>query len=110
MTNTPGSRRAGGGTARTRGAVMQAVIGELIDNGYAGVTVERVAARAGVAKTTIYRRWGSLDGLLADLMAEHAAQEIPVPDEGDLDADLRTLARRVVASFPQPAIKAAFAA
>ena len=89
---------------------MQAVIGELIDNGYAGATVERVAARAGVAKTTIYRRWGSLDGLLADLMAEHAAQEIPVPDEGDLDADLRALARSVVASLRQPAIKAAFAA
>jgi AcrR family transcriptional regulator len=110
ITSTSGSLRPGGRTARTRAAVMQAVIGELIDNGYAGATVERVAARAGVAKTTIYRRWGSLDGLLADLMAEHAAQEIPVPDEGDLDADLRALARSVVASLRQPAIKAAFAA
>jgi len=88
---------------------MQAVIGELIDNGYAGTTVERVAARAGIAKTTIYRRWGGLDGLLADLMAEHAAQEIPVPDEGSLDADLRALARSVVASLGDPAIRAAFA-
>jgi AcrR family transcriptional regulator len=88
---------------------MQAVIGELIDNGYAGTTVERVAARAGIAKTTIYRRWGGLDGLLADLMAEHAAQEIPVPDEGNLDADLRALARGVVTSLRDPAIRAAFA-
>ena len=60
----PGSRRPGGRTARTRAAVMRAVIGELIDNGYAGATVERVAVRAGVAKTTIYRRWRSMDGLL----------------------------------------------
>jgi AcrR family transcriptional regulator len=88
---------------------MQAVLGELIDHGYAGTTVERVAARAGIAKTTIYRRWGSLDGLLADLMAEHAAQEIPVPDEGNLDADLRALARAVVTSLRDPAIRAAMA-
>ena len=88
---------------------MQAIIGELNDHGYAGATVEHVAARAGVAKTTIYRRWGSLDGLLADLMAEHAAQQIPVPDEGTLDADLRALARAVVASVRDPAIRAAMA-
>ena len=106
--NTPGSLRPGGRTARTRAAVMQAVTGELIENGYAGTTVEQVAVRAGIAKTTIYRRWGGLDGLLADLMAEHAAQEIPVPDEGDLDADLRALARGVVTSLRDPAIKAAF--
>jgi len=87
---------------------MQAVVAELAENGYAGTTVERVAQRAGIAKTTIYRRWGGLDGLLADLMAEHAAREIPVPDEGDLDRDLRALARAVAASLADPAIRAAF--
>ena len=107
--NRPGSLRPGGRTARTRAADMKAVVGELIDNGYAGTTVERVAARAGIAKTTIYRRWGGLDGLLADLMAEHAAQEIPVPDEGNLEADLRALARGVVTTLRDPAIRAAFA-
>jgi len=44
---------------------MQAVVAELAENGYAGTTVERVAQRAGIAKTTIYRRWAGLDGLLA---------------------------------------------
>jgi AcrR family transcriptional regulator len=87
---------------------MRAVVAELAENGYAGTTVERVAQRAGTAKTTIYRRWGSLDGLLADLMAEQAAREIPAPDEGDLDRDLRALARAVVASLDDPAIRAAF--
>ena len=109
MVDRPGSVRPGGRTARTRAAVMQAVVGELIDNGYAGTTVEQVAARAGIAKTTIYRRWGGVDGLLADLMAEHAAQEIPVPDEGNFDADLHALARGVVTSLRDPAIRAAFA-
>src|SRR5258708_11935518 len=106
--NRPGSLRPGGRTARTRATVMQAVVGELIDNGYAGTTVERVAARAGIAKTTIYRRWGGLDGLLADLMADHAAQEIPVPAEGNLDAHLRALARGVPTRLRHPAIRPAF--
>jgi AcrR family transcriptional regulator len=87
---------------------MQAVVTELAESGYAGTTVERVAQRAGIAKTTVYRRWGGLDGLLADLMAQHAAREIAVPDEGDLDRDLRVLARGVVASLADPAIRAAF--
>jgi AcrR family transcriptional regulator len=82
---------------------------ELAEHGYAGTTVEQVAARAGIAKTTIYRRWRSLDGLLADVVAERAEQRIPVPDEGDLGSDLRVLARRVVASVRPPAIRAAFA-
>ena len=107
--DAPGTVRPGGRTARTRAAVMAAVIEELSEHGYAGARLERVAARAGVAKTTIYRRWGSLDGLLADLMAERAAQEIPVPDEGDLGSDLRVLARHAVASVRDPAVRAALA-
>ena len=87
---------------------MQAAISELAESGYAGTTVERIAARAGVAKTTIYRRWGGLNGLLADLMAQYAAREIPVPDTGDFDSDLRAVARAVVASLQHPAIRAAF--
>ena len=107
-TEPPGTRRPGGRTARTRAAVLQAVISELAENGYAGTTVERIAARAGVAKTTIYRRWGRLNGLLADLMAQYAAQEIPVPDTGHLDSDLRALAREIVTSLQHPATRAAF--
>ena len=107
--DAPGTVRPGGRTARTRATVMAAVIEELSEHGYAGTRLERVAARAGVAKTTIYRRWGSLEGLLADLMAEQAAQEIPVPDEGDLGSDLRALARDAVASVRDPAVRAALA-
>jgi AcrR family transcriptional regulator len=103
-----GSLRPGGRTARTRAAVLQAVIGELVDSGYGGTSVERIAARAGVAKTTIYRRWGSLNGLLADVMAQYAKEEIPVPDTGSFDSDLRALARDIVTSVQHPGIKAAF--
>ena len=105
----PGTLRPGGRTARTRAAVLAAVVAELTEQGYAGASVERIAARAGIAKTTIYRRWGGITGLLADLMAGYAAQEIPVPDEGDLSSDLRALSRAVVAAIAHPAIGAAFA-
>jgi AcrR family transcriptional regulator len=95
---------------RSKQAILDATR-ELINanGGVRTLTVESVAARSGVAKTTIYRRWGSLDGLLADLMAERAAQEIPVPDEGDLGSDLRMLARHAVASVRDPAVRAALA-
>ena len=104
-----GTRRPGGRTARTRQAVMAAVMDELAESGYAGTTVDRVAARAGIAKTTIYRRWGGMDRLLADLMAEHAAAEVPVPDCGDLHSDLRALARSVIDMLGDPPVRAAFA-
>jgi AcrR family transcriptional regulator len=105
----PGTVRPGGRTARTRAAVLAAAIAELAEHGYAGASVERIAHRAGIAKTTIYRRWGGLAGLLAELMAGYAAQQIPVPDEGDLGSNLRALSRAVVASIQDPAIGAAFA-
>jgi AcrR family transcriptional regulator len=107
--SAPGTLRPGGRTARTRTAVLEAVIAELTEHGYAGASVERVAARAGISKTTIYRRWGGLSGLLADIMAGYAAREIPVPDRGDLGSDLQVLSRGVVASLSDPAIGAAFA-
>lgn len=105
----PGTLRPGGRTARTRAAVLAAVTAELAEHGYAGASVERVAQRARIAKTTIYRRWGGLGGLLADLMAGYAAQHIPVPDQGDLGSDLQALSRSVVTSLQDPAIRAAFA-
>lgn len=109
MDEKAGTLRPGGRTARTRAAVMAAVVAELAEQGYAGASVERVAQRAGIAKTTIYRRWGGLSGLLADLMAGYAAQEVPVPDNGDFGSDLQALSRAVVASLTDPAIGAAFA-
>ncbi|HEX9352758.1 MAG TPA: TetR/AcrR family transcriptional regulator [Streptosporangiaceae bacterium] len=105
----PGTSRPGGRTARTRAAVLGALVAELIEHGYAGASVERVAVRAGIAKTTVYRRWGGINGLLADLMSGYAAQEIAVPDEGDLGSDLRVLAAAVVTALSDPAIGAAFA-
>ena len=92
MTNTP--RRPGGRSARVRAAVLDAAR-ELLPHGYADVTVERIAATAGVNKTTIYRRWFDLEGVLGDLLGEYARSVVPIPDTGDLDRDLAELAQLV---------------
>ncbi|WP_240809928.1 TetR/AcrR family transcriptional regulator [Actinomadura sp. WMMA1423] len=98
----PGTVRPGGRTARVRDAVREATLAELSDRGYQGLTVEGVAARSGVHKTTVYRRWGSADGLVADALDRAAAEPWPIPDTGSLADDLRALARLVADGFADP--------
>jgi len=64
---------------------------ELIDGGYAALSVEAVALRAGVNKTTIYRRWPTLDDLLVDALMTWSVEAIPAPDTGSIDSDLLAL-------------------
>jgi len=101
-----GARRPGGRTARTRSAVHDALRLELVEAGYASTTVEKIADRAGVAKTTVYRRWGSVDGLVLDLLDELSRTLIPLPDSGDLDDDLRGLAHGILRVYQDPGIRA----
>ena len=92
-----GSVRPGGRTARTRAAVFEAALNELAERGWDQVSVEAIAARAGVHKTTVYRRWGGKDRLVAEALETAAERQIQVPDSGDVDHDLRVLARAVLA-------------
>ena len=92
-----GSVRPGGRTARTRTAVLEAALDELAQRGWDQVSVETIAARAGVHKTTVYRRWGGKDRLVAEALEAAAEHRIQIPDSGDVDQDLRTLARAVLA-------------
>jgi AcrR family transcriptional regulator len=87
--------RPGGRTARVRRAVLQATVDELIYTGYAGLRVEAVAARAGVGKATVYRRWGGRDRLLVDAVEHFAVEQTEVPDTGNFDDDLRLWARSI---------------
>ncbi|EPH44063.1 TetR/AcrR family transcriptional regulator C-terminal ligand-binding domain-containing protein [Streptomyces aurantiacus] len=95
----PGTRRPGGRTARTRAAVRDAVLSGLSDHGYPGLTVEYVAEHSGVHKTTLYRRWGGLEGLVADALDLAGEDAWTPPDTGSLAGDLRALAREVVDAF-----------
>ncbi|MET9362409.1 TetR/AcrR family transcriptional regulator [Streptomyces sp. NPDC006632] len=96
---TPGSRRPGGRTARTRAAVREAVLTGLSEQGYPGLTVEYVAEHSGVHKTTLYRRWGGLEGLVADALDPAGEEDWSPPDTGNLAGDLRALARETAQSF-----------
>lgn len=84
---------------RMRAAVLDAAITEVIEAGYAGLTVEGVARRAGVHKTTIYRNWKDTGGLLTDALASRFAADIPIPDTGSVEGDLRVLARSLVSTM-----------
>lgn len=97
-----GSQRPGGRSERTRLAVLAATSDLLTKVGYDGLTVEAIATRAGVHRTTVYRRWPELPELVADAMAEHAGRAIPIPDTGNVAEDLRQLARAVAANLASP--------
>ncbi|NUP29661.1 MAG: TetR/AcrR family transcriptional regulator [Nocardia sp.] len=94
---------------KVRAAVLAATVAELSDHGYAAFTVENVARRTGVHKTTVYRRWPDRDTLIAEALADSVAAEIPIPDTGSIDADLRSLARTLVGWITSPAGRAVLA-
>ncbi|MFF4299797.1 TetR/AcrR family transcriptional regulator [Streptomyces sp. NPDC001601] len=82
-------RRPGRPRSETaRRAILSAAMEELQQHGYAALTVEGIAARAGVGKQTIYRWWPSKADVVLDSLLDLAAERITVPDEGSLPADL----------------------
>ncbi|MFI2362983.1 TetR/AcrR family transcriptional regulator [Promicromonospora sp. NPDC019610] len=83
MTASPSTR----GAARTA-AIMQATLDLARENGYASLSIEAVAARAGVGKNTIYRRWVSKGELFLDSLLSQNAPALEFADTGDLLADL----------------------
>lgn len=84
------ARRPGGRprSEKTHRAILDAARAELIEEGFTRFRLEHVAARAGVGKATIYRRWPSKEALAGELLAELAAPHIAVVDSGDTRAEL----------------------
>jgi AcrR family transcriptional regulator len=82
--------------------VLEATVAELAASGYGRLTVEGVAVRAGVNKTTLYRRWGSREALIVDAVEAFAAAQAEVPDTGSLDWDLRGWAHSIRATLTGP--------
>jgi AcrR family transcriptional regulator len=78
-------------------AVLHAADDLLVERGFAGVTVEGIAARAGVAKQTIYRWWPSKVDILLDTLIDDASHQLSLPGKGPVvevaGRYLRTLAR-----------------
>jgi AcrR family transcriptional regulator len=83
-------------------AILRAAIDELVEAGYAGLTMERVARRAGTNKNAIYRRWPSRPALGVAAYRELAAGEQPLPDTGTLRGDVLELLRRASRRWSSP--------
>jgi len=86
MTSTP---RPGGRSARVQAAVHQATVELLALHGRDALTVPAIAARAGVTPSTIYRRWGELADLLADIAVERLRPDGEPADTGSVAGDLQ---------------------
>src|SRR5262245_26365763 len=78
-------------------AIVQATLDAFIEGGYGAVSIEGVAARSGVAKATIYRRYSDKAQLLVDAIRFAVQADDPLPDTGDLRADLRAMLLPLVA-------------
>lgn len=77
-----------GRAAKVVAAVLQATGEELNRVGYANLRVDEVAERAGVNKTTIYRRWPTKAVLVSDTLDSHFETERPLPETGNLRGDI----------------------
>src|SRR5215216_2435167 len=82
--------------ARADGAILEATLQLIGELGVYGFRTEDVAARAGVGKGAIYRRYRSKDELVTAAIAAVVSEEIAVPDTGSTRADLLVLMREAV--------------
>jgi AcrR family transcriptional regulator len=102
--STPQPRRA---PSRRRGAaleqaILRAAMDELVENGYAGMTMERVAQRAGTNKNAIYRRWPTRAALAIAAYRQFVATNSQIPDTGSLRGDALEMLRRANSMFSSP--------
>jgi len=93
--------------ARADRAILEATLDLLGEIGLAGLTVDAVAARAGVGKATIYRRWSSKEALVLSAWKE-CIEVTPVPDTGTLRGDLEQLVRTLTAGLTGHTINRVF--
>src|SRR3954463_13060041 len=94
--------RPGGRSARVQAAVHQATIELMALHGRAALTVPLIAARARVTPSTIYRRWGELADLLADLALGRLRADPAPLDTGTVRGDLQAWAEQFMEEMSSP--------
>lgn len=90
---------------RSRQAILVATRALISEVGYGKVSIEAIAARAGVGKQTIYRWWPSRGAVIFDAVLElsrDAEGGLALPDTGDIETDLKSVLRATVAEFADP--------
>jgi TetR/AcrR family transcriptional regulator, mexJK operon transcriptional repressor len=99
-----------GRSARKRRAILEAARSLFLGNGYRGTSMDEIAALAGVSKQTVYKHFADKERLFSEIVISTVDEVAdPVQDEvlqlresGDIEADLRDLARRQIAAVMQP--------
>lgn len=90
------SRRHGAVLER---AIASAVLAELADRGYSGITYDGVAARAGTSKPVLYRRWATRAEMVLAAVMTAGTEVVTTPDHGDLAEDLKALLHAMRENF-----------
>ncbi|MER7106680.1 TetR/AcrR family transcriptional regulator [Streptomyces sp. NPDC000229] len=115
MCSSPTPSRSGGRTggrprsAQADAAILEATRAALVELGWSRLTMGDVAGRAGVAKTTLYRRWASKNELVVDAVAV-LFDELELPDRGSLMADIEGVVVQFAALLERPETKTALMA
>jgi AcrR family transcriptional regulator len=99
-----------GRSESARLAILEAADDLLVERGFAGVTMEAIAARAGVAKQTIYRWWNNKADVLLDAFLRDMAEGLLEIDHGDVERDLRAYLRLLAAFLGESETGATFRA
>jgi len=93
-------------SAEAHGAILGAAAALLAEGGFAGLTMEAVALRAGVSKATVYRRWKSKEQLVMSLVSQMPYGG-PAPDTGSIAGDVQALTQIQIdrlADTPMPRV------
>ena len=97
-----GTKRPGGRSADNLARIVGATGELLVEKGYARLSAEEVAERAGVHRSTVHRRFPTRAELVAHLMTTLARERVPVPDTGSLSGDLLAFASVVSRATADP--------
>ncbi|MFF5402076.1 TetR/AcrR family transcriptional regulator [Streptomyces misionensis] len=101
QSRTPASRPGRPRSAAADAAILAATREALVELGWSKLTLQDVATRAGVAKTTLYRRWAGKNELVVDAVAE-LFDELRLPDRGSLAADIEGVVLQFAALLDRP--------
>ncbi|MEU0677133.1 TetR/AcrR family transcriptional regulator [Streptomyces sp. NPDC006172] len=101
QSRTPAGRAGRPRSAAADAAILAATRAALVELGWSKLTLGDVATRAGVAKTTLYRRWSGKNELVVDAVAE-LFDELELPDRGSLAADIEGVVLQFAAILARP--------
>lgn len=102
LSRTGQVKRPGGRSAEVQNQVRAALEALVAEQGSDRVTVPAVAERAGVSASSIYRRWGDLQGLLAETATQRLDPNRPLKDTGELRKDIEAWAREFITHLSRP--------